>query len=378
MLQTNHLKPRPGTTNPTIAGNAGGKRVLCSNQALPIFNDLVKLSRSGNHWAGIIVKAITGLSAGKLHLDNIFIEEKKSLAYGKGAFHLVLPGVTASLDELPNGSYILQHIKTDTNYQILQEQSQKPGLWRVRNKINLKPELQKDGMILNKEYRPVVISDMATSDAIKISKIARNDLIKTDGTIKNMVRDHGFDMHHTPGGSAIIGLKKAKKALSSSKDKDIVQSAMLLANTMYKARNINGVLWYSDWGGSAVLTRAMQILHKEKGIKLDKHSIFLNRPTSSPKQAIELAEMLGITPNADGKNTGLHPSEIRGHIAYTDVTAGGTLKATGFGLSAAGATFAFAGASLTTSGIVGLAGGMFFVANTVKSSAKNLKGKQYK
>lgn len=261
---------------------------------------------------------------------------------------------------------------------MLQENSTKPGLWRVHKKTSSAPTYVSDGQILNKEYRPVIVSDMAQDEISDIAIAVRDDLIKTDGTINKMVSDYGFDMHHTPGNNGIVGLKKAKAALSSSKDKEIVESAILLANTMYKARNTNGVLWYSDWGGSAILTRAMEILNNEKRIKLDKHSIFMNRPTSSPKQAIELAEKLGLTPNAKGAKTGLHPKEIKGHIVHTDVTLGGSLKTTGFGLSAAGAALGIAGATLTTAGIVGVAGAMFFVASTVRSSAKNLKSKKYK
>lgn len=125
-------------------------------------------------------------------------------------------------------------------------------------------------------------------------------------------------------------------------------------------------------------TRALLILHNEKGIKLDNHAIFMNRPTSSPKQAIELAEKVGIKPLGAGRKTGLRLDEIRGHIIYTDITLVGTLKTTGFGVSAAGAAFGFTGASLTTSGVVGLAGAMFFLGTMVNAGTKNLKAKQYK
>jgi len=328
----------------------------------------------------MVVRGIEGLSAGKLHLDNIYIEEKKSLAYGKGALHIVLPGVTASLEELPNGSYILQRIKADDNYQKLQGDSEKPGLWRVNKNKLIEPEIQHDGMILNEKYRPVVITDMANDDARDIAIITRDDLVTIDGTVKNMMQNNGFDMHYTPGGSGIVGLKKAKSALATSKDANIMQSAMLLANTMYQARNTEGVLWYSDWGGSAVLTRAMEILHREKNITLGNHSIYMNRPTTKASYALELGEKLGLTPNAKGMKTGLNYKEVVGNILVSDVTASGSLKTTAFGIGTAGAAFAFAiaGASVTVSGLVGIAGAMFFVGSAVKSGTKNLSGKKYK
>ncbi|MFK5951386.1 MAG: hypothetical protein QM500_21740, partial [Methylococcales bacterium] len=221
-------------------------------------------------------------------------------------------------------------------------------------------------------------TDMAEDDARRIAVIARDDLVKTDGTIKNMVKNNGFDLHHTPGGSGIVGLKSAKSALATSKDSSVTQSAMLLANTMFQARKIEGVLWYSDWGGSAVLTRAMEILHHEKNISLGNHSIFMNRPTTKASYALELGEKLGLTPNAKGMNTGLNYKEIAGNILISDVSTTGTLKTTAFGVGAAGAAFAIAGASVTVSGLIGIAGAMFFVGSAVKSGTKNISGKKYK
>jgi len=235
-----------------------------------------------------------------------------------------------------------------------------------------------DGMILNKEYRPVVITDMANADASEVAQKIRKDLVATDGTIKNMVSNNGFDMHYTPGGSGIVGLKKAKSALATAKDADLVQSATLLANTMYQARKIEGVLWYSDWGGSAVLTRAMEILHHEKNITLGNHSIYMNRPTTKAGYALELGEKLGLTPNAKGMKSGLNYKEVVGNIMVSDVSAAGSLKTTAFGIGAAGAAFAVAGVSGPVAGMVGIAGAMFFVGNAVKSGIKNLSGKKYK
>ncbi len=370
------MSPGSQLSRPTQIGPSNGKRVLCSQQALPVFNNLLSLAKSGNHWAGLVVRGIQGLNSGKLHKDNIFVEKKKSLAYGKGAFHIVLPGVTASLEELPNGTYILQRIKTDGNYQAMQEASAKPGLWRVSK--NLVPAFQGDGAALNKEYRPVVITDMAKDDIKNIAKFAHNELIEVDGTIKNMVKDYGFDMHHTPGEGGIVGLKKAQSALATSKETVVTQSAILLANTMYQARKVNGVLWYSDWGGSAVLTRAMEILHYEKNISLSNHSIYMNRPTTKANYALELGEKLGLTPNAKGKNTGLHPKEIVGNMLFSDVSKKGAFKATAFGFGVAGAAFSLAGATATIAGGIGVVGSLLFVGNAVKDGATNLKGKQYK
>jgi len=366
-------------SRPTQIGPTNGKRVLCSQQALPVFNNLLRLAQNGNHWAGLVVRGIQGLNSGKLHNDNIFVEQKASLAYGKGAFHIVLPGVTASLEEHPDGCYILQYIKADGNYQAMQKDSARPGLWRVDATERASPMLQENGEILNKEFRPVVVADMAKEDnSFVVADEIRADLIKTDGTLKNMVKSYGFDMHYTPGEGGIVGLKNAKKALATAKDSDLFQSATLLADTMYKARDIEGVLWYSDWGGSAVLTRAMEILLQEKSVSLSNHSIFMNRPTSKATYALELGEKLGLSPNAEGKKSGLHPKEIVGSMRISDASVSGALKTTGFGVGVASTAFSVLGATVTTSGLVGVVGAMFFVGTAIKSGSKNLSSKKYK
>lgn len=384
-------KPKKGTDSPIIAGKYAGKRVLCSQTALPIFNDLVSLAKDGNYWAGLIVNSINGLSAGRLHLDNIYIEEKAGIAYGRGAFYMVLPGVTATLEEMSNGTFILQRIKADRNYLALQQKSVKPGLWRVKSDSRELPAFQQDGRIKDEKYRTVAIGG-AGDNPDTAARSVRDDLVEIDPTIKRMVRDNGFDMHFTPGRGKIIGLKKASQALATSKDREIVESAILLANTMYQARNTKGVLWCSDWGGSAVLTRAMEILTQEKGVKdLKSHAIFLNRPTSSSKAAIEIAKKLGIEAHAEGKNSGWRLSEIQGHLLRTEVgankqTGKGLVSTTSQGLSVAGAGYGIAGAALAAVGstialpgsmAVGLAGGLFTVASLFKTASKKLKGKKY-
>ena len=152
----------------------------------------------------------------------------------------------------------------------------------------------------------------------------------------------------------------------------------MLANTMYKARNIEGVLWFSDWGGSSIHTRALQILHNEQDTSLEKHAIFLNRPTSNSTQALNLAQKLKLSLAGNrGKNTGFHKREILGNHLRTDITPSGAIKTTLFGLSATGATLGLAGASPTLAGAVGVAGALYFVGATVKTGLKKFSGKKY-
>ena len=108
---------------------------------------------------------------------------------------------------------------------------------------------------------------MTAKEFNEVIPTVHSSLISIDAT-KGTTQNYGFDLHFTPGGGGIRGLKKAKEAISTGKDRKIVESAIVLANTMYQAHNQNGIIWFSDYGGSAILTRALQILQREKGISL--------------------------------------------------------------------------------------------------------------
>ncbi len=190
---------------------------MCDPGALKTFNDLIRLAKRKNYWADMVVRGIMGLSCGRLHQDNIFVASRKSLAYGQGSFYIVLPGVTASLEALANGNYLLTHIRADMNYVQMQQDQQKPGLWRVDQDITVPPTLQEDGVILLKEQRSVAIADMATDPVRLIAQEVRKDLVKTNDTIRSMAGASGFDLHHTPGGSGIVPFEKpARGGLTAS------------------------------------------------------------------------------------------------------------------------------------------------------------------
>lgn len=372
MLQANRLKVTEGQLT-TIAGKSAGRKVLCSPQALPVFDSLVGLANGGNYWARLIVQGIRGLTSGKLHMDNVYVQQEANIAHGRGLFYLVLPGVRATLEDRADGTFTLQTLQADLAYMQGQEEFRKPGLWRVDGEqVDFVP----DGSVLRKDYRPVVITDRSTRVPRDIAKFVGNDLVKTDNTLKQIVANSGFDLHFTPGGSGIVGLKSAKKALDSDQGKEIVESATLLANTMYKARSIPGVVWFSDWGGSAVLTRALQILSHDKSAEFDKHRVILHRPTTNSSLAEKLARELKI--DLIEKRSGLTAKEIYGSHLQADVSWNTAGKTAVFGLSAAGAAFSIAGIGPTAAGVVGFAGALYFVGTSLVAGAKALSPKKYK
>ena len=375
MLTASRLKLREGTSTPTLIGASSGKRILCSKAALPKYNNLVSLAQRGNYWATLVVRAIASLNAGRLHQDNIYIDERKSVAYGKGAFHVVLPGVTASLEEWSDGKYILQSLSVNHEYQQMQAAQQRPGLWQVSHKPELQPNFLSDGKVTKKDMRPVVIADRSGNDLEQIIGATRESLLDHPPT-GGMTAAYGYDLHFTPGDGSIMGLKKAKYALSSNRDREIVRSATLLANTMYMAREQKGVIWFSDFGGSAILTRALQILQQQPSVSLKHHSIFFNHPTSMTKEAVVAAEALELKA-VDKKSGILNPKEFIGHFTFTDTPLKKAAAVATLGVTTAGAAFGLAGASLTTAGVIGVAGGLLTVKDAIVSGVKNTRFQKY-
>jgi hypothetical protein len=327
----------------------------------------------------MVVKGIRGLTTGHLRMDNVYVEKENNLAYGPGIFYIVLPGVRATIESYTNGSYELKGLQADTNYMDMQRENLKPGLWRISNSSDEGAKFQRDGAVLKKEYRPVLIADRSPRDPGDIADTARKGMVTLD-EIKRQVIDHGFDLHHTPGETGIIGLKPVQQALATPKSCYITESATLLANTMYKARNINGVLWYSEWGGSAILTRALQILHKQN-TSLEKHAIFLNRPTSINNEALDLAKELQLTlagPNNTGKNAGLRPSEIMGNHLHSKVTAKGVTKSGVYAVGAVGAVTTLSPIGPAVGAIAAIGGAVVFVMQAAHTGYKNISKKTLK
>ena len=85
MLQASRLKITEGMPI-TIAGRSAGKSVRCSREALSTYNDLVGLANKGNYWAGLVVRGIKGLTSGRLHMGNVYVQREENVAYGRGVF----------------------------------------------------------------------------------------------------------------------------------------------------------------------------------------------------------------------------------------------------------------------------------------------------
>ncbi len=115
------------------------------------------------------------------------------------------------------------------------------------------------------------------------------------------VSDSGADLHFTPGREPLGGGLLCYNPLKVENSR---ASALLLAASMESSRDVKGVVWAADFGGSAVLTQAMQIL-ADKGISLKGHTVYFHKPRTSPAKALRLAHQLRMKLNERIADTGL-------------------------------------------------------------------------
>lgn len=277
----------PANADKRIAGRHTGKPITITPQAEPIWNELVKLANAGNYWAQLTVRGIEQLAAGRLSQNNIFVKPGSVHRGGTEEFVVILPGCKVTAEKLPNDSYKLLLFEADLHYGQLIEQGMAPGLYQVEKEDSWKSRLRIDGKIEKANHRVVAISDSGYEDPEEAAQTAAISIV--DSPVSGgayTLSDTGFDLHFTPGENKIGGLKNYKKALRPLKDQDLHNSAMLLARVMYMAKDQKRIRWIAEYGGSAVLTQAFKILSDRK-IKLNQHTAFLVRPTTSPHEAIK-------------------------------------------------------------------------------------------
>ena len=284
----------PVSADKLIAGRHFGKRITITPQAEPIWNELVNLANRGNYWAQMSVNGVKQLAAGRLSQKNIFVKPGCTHRGGTEEFVIILPGCRVTAEKLPDDSYKLLHFQADLSYGELIEKGQAPGLYEVTNSNGQwATKRRNDGRIEKKSERVVAISDAGHSDSENAASVIARSL-SGQGNVSALVSAQslksktygGFDLHFTPGKGGIGGWINYKKAVNPLNDESLHESALLLARSMYLARDVGEVRWISEFGGSAVLTQALSILADRK-VKLNNHTAFLYRPTTSPLEALK-------------------------------------------------------------------------------------------
>lgn len=318
MLNPNFAPAEP-PTNSLIAGHHCGIQIHCTPQAKGAYDELAALSRKGNHWARLVISGIAALSSGRASMDNVFTKKGSGIAYGRGAFYVSLPGVLATFEANSDSTFILLRLKVDDSYFKNQRNHQNPGLWRVIKRDNeWNTKFVNNGRLLAKhKNRYVAIADSGFKTPDDAVRYVSASLEGIHDTVRKLINEEGFDLHFTPGGKRIGGYTNSKEAIMAESASSLHDSSQLLANTMYQSRDNNNITWFSDWGGSGVLTQAMQNL-SDQNIKLEKHSILLNHPTTQPSKALALGRSLNLDPISGGQEKGYSPSELVGRLGILD------------------------------------------------------------
>ena len=247
-----------------IAGQHSGKSVKITPTAKLVYDQLVKLARDGNnYWAEITVKAINELAAGRLHQSNIFVKPGAVHRNGTEEFVMILPGCKVICEKLDADGFKILHFEADIQYGEAIESGGAPGLYTATHRGNNEwdAELEIHGRIKEEKNRMVAISDSGYKEPARAATVAALRVAEAPFTGgSSMVNDDGFDLHFTPGEKRLGGLRNYRNAIRVNQYTELNESALLLARTMYQAKDIKGVRWVSEEGGSGVLTQAMTIL----------------------------------------------------------------------------------------------------------------------
>ncbi|ROS00176.1 hypothetical protein EDC56_2812 [Sinobacterium caligoides] len=279
-----------------IAGENAGKPVYIVPAAKPTYEELVRLSRKGSHWARITVEGLHNLAHGRLNMANIFINPVTK--GGSDEFIAVLPGCKVTIEKMSSDCYKILYFERDENY-FTQEETNAAGLYRVVSEADgWDTRYIKDGRLKSEGPHHVAISDRGYEDASFAAEQAALRIANAPEVSPNQMKTHGFALHYTPGKDKIGGLVHAKTAFNPLNDDVLNASALQLAQTMYDARKIKAVNWVAEFGGSAVLTQAMRIL-ADQGVELKTHTAYLYKPKSRTNVAVKQAMRLNLSINGD-------------------------------------------------------------------------------
>jgi hypothetical protein len=337
-----------------IAGSKNGKNIYCRNPQLKLaYAQLKTMALAGNYWADLTVKGITSLSAGRLFQNNIFIRRNNINPNARGEFFMILPGFKATFCDNADGTIELQKLEIDTNYEDLQRNFKKPGLYSVKKDNKNYSIIQKNNRIFPKtSSKLVLISDSNYKSAelflTQAIKLAGNTHFKN----KSIIENQEFFLHFTPGNKGITGLKSSKELLTKRDDRALLESIQQLAYTMNSSKDIEDTTWISVLGGSAITHRALETL-VTRSVKLEKHLLYLANPTSNANATIDLSQKLNMYGAI--ANSGWNPREIIGNRIPSLSRKSNVLNAVDGGIGVVGAAGTAIGLSPTISASIGAA-----------------------
>ena len=276
-----------------VAGASSGKKIRVVPAVEVAYKLLEKKSREGSHWARLSIKGLTALSSGRLDKDNIFVRPGPVVAGGREEFFVSLPGIKATLERRSNDQYYVVDLALDTTYFEVNTDNTMTGLYDAKKSgERWDIEHNSSGRISSEgDTKFVAVTDGSHPDATTAANQIAQMISKAPGS--GGVFFKHFGMHYTGGEKSFGGLRNYKLAKNPLNNEAANRSAIMLADTMYRSKNIEGISWVSELGGSAVLTQAMKIL-VDQNVKLNNHTAFMFEPTTNTDLAVQMAHSLGL------------------------------------------------------------------------------------
>jgi len=247
--------------------------------------------------------------------NNVYVRPgERERSSGSEKYYVFLPGLKATVVRWMNDQFCIMELVMDENYYRAKDVGgTRMGLYRVEKGRSdaWRSTYVNDGQVKSQSGRVVTVADAKYGTANDAAKFSVPGALEFLGNNTSAVRAGGCDLHFTPGANRLGGLHCYNPlAVNGSR-----ASAVHLARSMESARDIKFVSWVADFGGSAVLTQAMQIL-VDKGVTLEGHTVYLHRPRTSPAKALRLAHELQLNINKEFADTGFN---LRGALSQFSV-----------------------------------------------------------
>ena len=302
------IQPSPHNC-PVIAGQGAGKPIRCVPELKPVYDRLQQAALRNHHWARIAVKELNALTTGMLGKSNVYVRPgERQHGTGSEKYYVFLPGLKATVVRWMNDQFCILELVIDDNYYRTQDrdvQQSRLGTYRaslIAETGKWRAKYERSGQANPQIGRLVTVADASYESANEAANYSIPGALTFFGDNTSAIERTGCDVHFTPGPKRLGGLFRYNSlSIDASRS-----SAVHLAATMEAASTIESVAWVADFGGSAVLTQAMQIL-VDKGVSLEGHTIFLHRPRTSPAKALKLAHQLKLSLNKRFANTGVNP-----------------------------------------------------------------------
>ncbi len=299
-----------------IAGhNNIGFKVYASARAYAAYQHLTKEVKAKNYWAHLIIKGIQGLNSGMITSNDVFVQTTDH-KHGSQDFVVVLPGCTVYAERRNKAEYVISRLEVSEDYFERQKDGDEPSLHKttfMRNGWQVDP-IPNNAVKIDSDIKVVGIGDKAYRSREDAAKLV-GDRIKA--SVNPAVRQTGYNLFHTPGKGRLGGLHHYRQAMHAETDTGLHESAYLLAEVMGQSQAHKNITWFADFGGSGILTQAMQIL-SDRGVSLTGHSLYLYRPTTRTDTAYQLSQAIGLSVDRDFvRRNNLNLNEVVGSASLT-------------------------------------------------------------